>query len=77
MYKFEADQHGTVAIALEIVKKSIKKVRMVVNGAGAAGLSCVSLLKAMGLPDDNVVMLDRELKVVQRMLLIQNELYRR
>ena len=46
--------------ALEIVKKSIKKVRMVVNGAGAAGLSCVSLLKAMGLPDDNVVMLDRE-----------------
>jgi malate dehydrogenase (oxaloacetate-decarboxylating)(NADP+) len=33
---------------------------MVVNGAGAAGLSCVSLLKAMGLPDDNVVMLDRE-----------------
>ncbi len=64
---FHDDQHGTAIItvagilnALEIVKKSIKKVRMVVNGAGAAGLSCVSLLKAMGLPDDNVVMLDRE-----------------
>ena len=64
---FHDDQHGTAIItvagilnALEIVKKSIKKVRIVVNGAGAAGLSCVSLLKAMGLPDDNVVMLDRE-----------------
>lgn len=64
---FHDDQHGTAIItvagilnALEIVKKLIKKVRMVVNGAGAAGLSCVSLLKAMGLPDDNVVMLDRE-----------------
>ena len=64
---FHDDQHGTAIItvagilnALEIVKKSIKKIRMVVNGAGAAGLSCVSLLKAMGLPDDNVVMLDRE-----------------
>jgi len=64
---FHDDQHGTAIItvagilnALEIVKKSIKKVRMVVNGAGAAGLSCVSLLKAMGLPDENVVMLDRE-----------------
>lgn len=64
---FHDDQHGTAIItvagilnALEIVKKSIKKVRMVVNGAGAAGLSCVSLLKAMGLPDDNVMMLDRE-----------------
>jgi malate dehydrogenase (oxaloacetate-decarboxylating)(NADP+) len=46
--------------ALEIVKKSIKKVRVVANGAGAAGLSCISLLKAMGLPDDNVVMLDKD-----------------
>jgi malate dehydrogenase (oxaloacetate-decarboxylating)(NADP+) len=64
---FHDDQHGTAIItvagilnALEIVKKSIKKVRVVANGAGAAGLSCISLLKAMGLPDDNVVMLDRE-----------------
>jgi malate dehydrogenase (oxaloacetate-decarboxylating)(NADP+) len=64
---FHDDQHGTAIItvagilnALEIVKKSIKKVRIVANGAGAAGLSCISLLKAMGLPDDNVVMLDKE-----------------
>lgn len=64
---FHDDQHGTAIItvagilnALEIVKKSIKKVRVVANGAGAAGLSCVSLLKAMGLPDDNVVMLDKD-----------------
>ena len=64
---FHDDQHGTAIItvagilnALEIVKKSIKKVRVVANGAGAAGLSCISLLKAMGLPDQNVVMLDKE-----------------
>ena len=64
---FHDDQHGTAIItvagilnALEIVKKSIKNVRVVANGAGAAGLSCISLLKAMGLPDDNVVMLDKE-----------------
>ena len=64
---FHDDQHGTAIItvagilnALEIVKKSIKKVRVVANGAGAAGLSCISLLKAMGLPDGNVVMLDKE-----------------
>jgi malate dehydrogenase (oxaloacetate-decarboxylating)(NADP+) len=64
---FHDDQHGTAIItvagilnALEIVKKTIKKVRVVANGAGAAGLSCISLLKAMGLPDDNVVMLDKD-----------------
>ncbi|MSP06121.1 MAG: NADP-dependent malic enzyme [Candidatus Fonsibacter sp.] len=64
---FHDDQHGTAIItvagilnALEIVKKSIKKVKIVANGAGAAGLSCISLLKAMGLPDENVVMLDRD-----------------
>ena len=64
---FHDDQHGTAIItvagilnALEIVKKSIKKVRVVANGAGAAGLSCISLLKAMGMPDENVLMLDRE-----------------
>jgi len=64
---FHDDQHGTAIItvagilnALEIVKKSIKKVRIVANGAGAAGISCISLLKAMGLPDENVVMLDRD-----------------
>jgi malate dehydrogenase (oxaloacetate-decarboxylating)(NADP+) len=64
---FHDDQHGTAIItvagilnALEIVKKSIKKVKIVANGAGAAGISCISLLKAMGLPDENVLMLDRE-----------------
>jgi malate dehydrogenase (oxaloacetate-decarboxylating)(NADP+) len=64
---FHDDQHGTAIItvagilnALEIVKKSIKKVRIVANGAGAAGISCISLLKAIGLPDENVVMLDRD-----------------
>ena len=32
---------------------------MVVNGAGAAGIACVELLKAMGMPSNNVIMCDR------------------
>ena len=64
---FHDDQHGTAIItvagilnALEIIKKSIKDVKIVVNGAGAAGIACVELLKAMGLQDKNAIMLDRQ-----------------
>ncbi len=64
---FHDDQHGTAIItvagilnALEIVNKPIKKIKMVVNGAGAAGIACVELLKSMGLQDENVIMLDRK-----------------
>ncbi|MEM8811053.1 MAG: NADP-dependent malic enzyme [Pseudomonadota bacterium] len=62
---FHDDQHGTAIItaagfinALDIAGKSMKDVKVVCNGAGAAGIACVELIKAMGVPHDNVVMLD-------------------
>ena len=59
------DQHGTAIIsaaallnALEITKKKIEEVRIVVSGAGAAAVSCTRLYKAFGAKDENIVMLD-------------------
>ena len=59
------DQHGTAIIssaallnALEIVKKDIDKVKIVVNGAGAAAISCSKLYVALGVKKENLVMLD-------------------
>jgi len=59
------DQHGTAIIsaaglknALEVAGKDIKKVRIVVNGAGAAAISCTKLYLALGAQRENVVMLD-------------------
>ncbi len=63
---FHDDQHGTAIIsaaglinALDLTGKSIKDIKVVCNGAGAAGVACVELAKAMGVPHDNVTMLDR------------------
>jgi malate dehydrogenase (oxaloacetate-decarboxylating)(NADP+) len=62
---FHDDQHGTAIIAtaglinaLEITGRDMREIRMVVNGAGAASIACVELLKTMGLPHDNVVLCD-------------------
>ncbi|MCX7888621.1 MAG: NADP-dependent malic enzyme [Rhodobacteraceae bacterium] len=62
---FHDDQHGTAVIcaaglinALELTGKAIGDVRIVVNGAGAAGIACLELLKAMGARHDNCVMCD-------------------
>ncbi|CAK0772956.1 NADP-dependent malic enzyme [Azospirillaceae bacterium] len=62
---FHDDQHGTAIIAaaalinaLDITGRSLRNIRVVVNGAGAAAIACVELFKAMGLPHDNVVMCD-------------------
>ncbi|MCB2129139.1 MAG: NADP-dependent malic enzyme [Rhodobacteraceae bacterium] len=62
---FHDDQHGTAVIcaaglinALEISGKNISEVRIVVNGAGAAGIACLELLKAMGAGHDNCIMCD-------------------
>src|SRR5262249_38074608 len=44
--------------ALHLTGREIKTVKMVVNGAGAASIACVELLKAMGLPPNNVVLCD-------------------
>lgn len=59
------DQHGTAIIsaaglknALEVNGKDIAKVRIVVNGAGAAAISCTKLYMALGARRENIVMLD-------------------
>ncbi len=60
------DQHGTAIIsgaallnALEVVKKKIEKIKLVVNGAGASAISCAKLYILLGVKKENVVMLDR------------------
>jgi malate dehydrogenase (oxaloacetate-decarboxylating)(NADP+) len=62
---FHDDQHGTAIIAaaglinaLHLTGRTLERSRMVVNGAGAAGVACVDLLKKMGLPAANVVLCD-------------------
>jgi malate dehydrogenase (oxaloacetate-decarboxylating)(NADP+) len=62
---FHDDQHGTAIIsaaglinALDITGKNIKDIKLVVNGAGAAAIACVELIKAMGVPHNNVIMCD-------------------
>ncbi len=59
------DQHGTAIIsaaglknALEVIGKDISNVRLVVNGAGAAAISCTKLYMALGVRKENIVMLD-------------------
>ncbi len=62
---FHDDQHGTAIIvgaamsnALKVVNKSIKNVKLVVSGAGAAALACVDLLLDLGLPRENIWLTD-------------------
>jgi malate dehydrogenase (oxaloacetate-decarboxylating)(NADP+) len=59
------DQHGTAIIsaaalknALEITNKDISKVKMVINGAGAAAISCTRLYLKLGAVRENIVMCD-------------------
>ncbi|HEY9185288.1 MAG TPA: NADP-dependent malic enzyme [Salegentibacter sp.] len=59
------DQHGTAIIsaaallnALELAKKKMEKVKIVINGAGAAAISCTKLYKAFGAKPENIIMLD-------------------
>lgn len=59
------DQHGTAIIsgagllnAIEIQKKKITDIQLVVNGAGAAAVSCTRLYKALGVRPENIVMCD-------------------
>ena len=61
------DQHGTAIIssaallnALELVKKKIDKVNIVVNGAGAAAMACVKLYVALGVKRENIIMFDKD-----------------
>ncbi|MEH0074309.1 NADP-dependent malic enzyme [Pannonibacter sp. Pt2] len=62
---FHDDQHGTAIIAaaglinaLHLTGRDLKSVRIVCNGAGAAGIACIELVKALGVPHDNVILCD-------------------
>jgi malate dehydrogenase (oxaloacetate-decarboxylating)(NADP+) len=62
---FHDDQHGTAIIAaagminaLDITDRKMSDVKIVVNGAGAAAIACIELLKAMGLRDENLTLCD-------------------
>ncbi|MCC5986596.1 MAG: NADP-dependent malic enzyme [Pararhodobacter sp.] len=62
---FHDDQHGTAVIcaaglinALELTGKKLEECRIVLNGAGAAGIACVELLKAMGARHENCIICD-------------------
>ena len=63
---FHDDQHGTAIIAaaglinaLFLTGRDIKNTKVVMNGAGAAAIACAELIKAMGLPNDQLLMCDR------------------
>src|ERR687889_538921 len=62
---FHDDQHGTAIIAgaglinaLHLTGRDMAETRLVVNGAGAAGIACTDLLKAMGFAPNNVILCD-------------------
>ena len=64
---FHDDQHGTAIVtaagvinALHLTNRDIKNTTFVCNGAGAASIACVELLKAMGAQSQNVILVDRE-----------------
>jgi malate dehydrogenase (oxaloacetate-decarboxylating)(NADP+) len=61
------DQHGTAIIsaagllnALEIQKKKIQNVKIVVNGAGAASIACMKLYESLGAKHSNFIVFDKE-----------------
>ncbi len=69
---FHDDQHGTAIIAtaalinaLHITKRDLKNFKLVCNGAGAAAIACIELVKSMGVPSDNVILADSKGVVYQ------------
>jgi malate dehydrogenase (oxaloacetate-decarboxylating)(NADP+) len=64
---FHDDQHGTAIIAAaglinacELTGRSLRDIKVVCNGAGAAAIACTELIKGMGVPHNNVIMCDRK-----------------
>jgi malate dehydrogenase (oxaloacetate-decarboxylating)(NADP+) len=62
---FHDDQHGTVIIAaaglinaLALTGRDLKDIKLVCNGAGAAGIACLELIKAMGMGPENAILCD-------------------
>src|SRR6187455_1087738 len=69
---FHDDQHGTAIIsaaglinALDLTGRDIKSTKLVCNGAGAAGIACLELLKAIGFTPDNIILCDTKGVVYQ------------
>ncbi len=69
---FHDDQHGTAIIsaaglinALEITGRDMKTTKLVCNGAGAAGIACIELIKSMGFAPENVTLCDTKGVVYQ------------
>tara|TARA_B100000674_G_scaffold266229_1_gene219747 strand:+ start:2072 stop:4363 length:2292 start_codon:yes stop_codon:yes gene_type:complete len=64
---FHDDQHGTAIItcaalmnAIDIAKKDIKRIKVVVNGAGASAMACTNLFIKSGVAKNNIIMIDRK-----------------
>ena len=64
---FHDDQHGTAIVtaagiinALHLTNRKIEDTKFVSNGAGAASIACVELLKAMGAKNNNIILVDRD-----------------
>ena len=62
---FHDDQHGTAIISgaallswLELSEKDIARIKVVVNGAGAAGIACAELIESLGVRHENITMAD-------------------
>jgi malate dehydrogenase (oxaloacetate-decarboxylating)(NADP+) len=62
---FHDDQHGTAIISgaalmnwLELAEKDIARIKVVINGAGAAGIACAELIESLGVRHENIVMCD-------------------
>ena len=69
---FHDDQHGTAIItaaglmnAAKLTGREFKTMKIVCNGAGAAGIACIELVKAMGVKHDNVILCDTKGVVYQ------------
>jgi len=69
---FHDDQHGTAIIAaagimnaMLLTGRDIKTTKLVCNGAGAAGIACLELIKAMGFAAENVILCDTKGVVYQ------------
>ncbi len=62
---FHDDQHGTAIVtlagvinALDLTNRDFKNLKVVVNGAGAAGISCLELLKSQGVKNNHIILCD-------------------
>lgn len=69
---FHDDQHGTAIIAaaglfnaMQLTGRNLKETKVVCNGAGAAGIACIELVKAMGVPHENVILCDTKGPIYQ------------